>query len=149
MSGITVTIPGQKEITITHEDAIKYILDFLRNPPQHSYGDYGYDLHVHTMLSIYCKDRLGFDPYEEGTIFESLRTDASTLFMDACWELCRRGILRPFPRDIYGQDTGQGAGFSVTAFGKQWLQEAEFDIYVPTEPERFAELLVQRFVSSC
>jgi hypothetical protein len=55
MSNITFTIPGQKEITITHEDAVKYIIDFLRKPRQHSYGDYGYDLYLDTMLIIYCK----------------------------------------------------------------------------------------------
>jgi len=137
MSDVTFTIRGQNQVTVTHEDAVKYVIDFLRNPRRHSYSDYGYDLYLNTMLTIYCQEKYGLDVQ----FSEDTRKIISPLFMDACWDLCRRGILRPFPRDIYGQGTSQGAGFSVTAFGKQWLQEKGFDDYVPTEPERFAELL--------
>ena len=84
MSDVTFIIHGQKEVTITHEDAVRYIFDFLRKPRQHSYGDYGYDLYLNTMLIFYCKERLGFDPHVTGEIYDDLRYKVSPLFIDAC-----------------------------------------------------------------
>jgi hypothetical protein len=43
-----------------------------------------------------------------------------------------------------GQATSEGSagsGFSVTPFGRTWLQESTKDDYVPTEPGRFAQML--------
>jgi len=62
------------------------------------------------------------------------------IFADAAWELCRRGILRPGVREHQAQAVDEG-GFSITKFGVEWLKERQEDTFVPTEPERFAELL--------
>lgn len=137
MSDITFTIHGKQEIKFTHEDAVRTIIDFLRNPPKHDYGDFGYELYVDSLLLIFCKKEYGLDHNHSHHIIDKL----FPLFVDGCWELCRRGILRPFPRDRSGQGTTRGAGFSNTAFGRQWLQEKDFDDYVPTEPDRFAKML--------
>lgn len=55
--------------------------------------------------------------------------------------MCRRGILRPFTHYADGQGTTRGAGFSITAYGKNWLEEDQLDDYVPTEPDQFAKML--------
>jgi hypothetical protein len=63
----------------------------------------------------------------------------------AAWELCRRGILRPGINAYGAQATdagGSGEGYSITPFGRQWLAEADKDDFVPTEPERFAQMFV-------
>lgn len=49
-----------------------------------------------------------------------------------------------WPYHTGGQSTdvgNAGSGYSITAFGRQWLKEPEGDVFVPTEPERFAQLL--------
>jgi hypothetical protein len=97
MSTITFTVQGQKEVTITHEDAVKYVIDFLRYPRKHSYGDYGYDLYLNTLLIFDCKEILRFDPFVNGEMYDNFRNGVSPFFMDACWELCRRGILPDMP----------------------------------------------------
>jgi hypothetical protein len=72
----------------------------------------------------------------------------------AAWDLCRRGILRPGVRAYNAQATADGAsgnGYSITPFGQQWLAESDRDDFVPTEPERFAQMLSpyrERFVPS-
>ncbi len=137
MSEITFSINAQQKITLTHEDAVKGIIDFLRNPPKHTYGGFGYDLYVPVLLLIYCEQKYGLT---HGTSENAIKA-MFPLFTDACWELCRRGILRPFPKKLEGQGTSRGAGFSITAYGEQWLKEEEFDDYVPTEPDRFAKML--------
>lgn len=64
----------------------------------------------------------------------------------AAWDLCRRGILRPGVEAFDAQATADGAsgnGYSITPFGEQWLKEAESDDFVPTEPERFGQMLAR------
>lgn len=69
--------------------------------------------------------------------------ETSSIILDTAWGLCRRGILRPgskfFLEDRLPQLQSE-LGFSVTSFGKIWIQEDE-DVFVPTEPERFAEMI--------
>ncbi|PIU85249.1 MAG: hypothetical protein COS67_08910 [Deltaproteobacteria bacterium CG06_land_8_20_14_3_00_44_19] len=38
-------------------------------------------------------------------------------------------------------DGGAGNGYSITPFGHIWLKEGGQDDFVPTEPERFGEIL--------
>ncbi len=64
----------------------------------------------------------------------------------ACGYLCRKPWrlfkqpLRPGVYEHQAQAIPEG-GFSVTKFGETWLEENQEDTFVPTEPERFAELL--------
>jgi hypothetical protein len=70
--------------------------------------------------------------------------EESPVFLNAAWELSRRGILRPGIRRMNTQSTDEGSaghGYSITSFGRQWLAEPEHDTFIPTEPERFARLL--------
>ncbi len=68
----------------------------------------------------------------------------SPVFMDAAWELCRMGVLRPgaarvdfSPKDKHSEEEG----FSVTEFGKEWIERFSEDNFIPTDPGRFGELL--------
>lgn len=69
--------------------------------------------------------------------------EVSKILLDTAWGLCRRGVLRPgseyFLEDKQPQVQSE-LGFSVTSFGKKWIHEGE-DVFVPTEPERFAEMI--------
>ncbi len=94
-------------------------------------------MYANSLLIKCFKDKYNL----ESNRSENWRVDISPIFIDACWELCRCGILRPFTYTTSDQGTTQGDGFSITAFGRQWLDEGRFDNYVPTEPDRFADIL--------
>jgi len=142
MNSITITVDGKQEKVITIEDATNYLIKYLRNPPpiqQITYADYGYELYLSNLLIEYGSTELGFNKQQE-SMWRNERNLISPLFMDASWELCTRGILRPYTRKINDQGS-TNPGFSVTEYGKQWLKESDFDDYVPTTPGRFAEML--------
>src|SRR5262249_26265663 len=64
-------------------------------------------------------------------------------FYDAAWELCRRAVLRPGPAFPRGQHMGHtsGDGFSLTVFGRAWIQAYEQQGPVPADPGRFAAII--------
>lgn len=126
---------------MNQEDALKFILNWLRAGGRSEYPNYGYDMYVPNVLREYVRSSGECPDTPEG--HKHLKA-ASPVFFDAAWELCRRGIIRPGVQMIGAQSTDEGSagsGFSVTPFGRQWLSEATEDNWVPTEPGRFAEML--------
>lgn len=121
------------------EDATKLLIEFLRNPDHGSFSKYGYDIYLPSLLRTYFRKQ-GIQNEDQ-----QLR-ELSPVFYEAGWELCRRGILRPGIK-CHGEqataDGGAGNGYSITSFGRTWLQESKFDDFVPTEPERFGEILAK------
>jgi hypothetical protein len=121
------------------EDATEILIELIRNPDHGQYVKYGYEIYLPSLLRVYLskKGTLDIDP--------KLR-ELSPFFYAAGWELCRRGILRPGIK-FYGEqatdDGGSGNGYSITPFGRTWLQESNHDDFVPTEPERFGEILAK------
>jgi hypothetical protein len=70
-----------------------------------------------------------------------LEQDRFLPFYDAMWDLCRIGVLRPgefAPRGMT-QAHAFGDKFTITAFGRLWLQQAKDRPYV--DPGRLAQLL--------
>jgi len=119
------------------EDATKLLIKFLRKPNHGSFARYGYEVYLPAILITYFRQQ-GIQETEQ-----KLR-ELSPIFYAAGWELCRRGILRPGVTHHGAQataDGGAGNGYSITPFGRSWLQEADQDDFVPTEPERFGEIL--------
>lgn len=123
------------------DDAEKFLLAWLRDTSlrRSGYPSYGYDLYLPNVIRDYLAQQ-GQNPQQvEGQIPE-----LSPPFYAAGWNLCRRGILRPGISRYGAQATADGAsgnGYSITPFGQKWLSEAHRDDYVPTEPERFAQML--------
>ena len=126
------------------EDAARYLIMILRDAGG---GSYGYELYVPTAVRGYVRSR-GMD--SESGPGHKLMIQLSGLFFDAAWELARRGIVRPGVKTTFLQATDEGsagAGFCVTPFGRKWLAEDTQDIWVSTEPDRFAEM-IRRFVQN-
>lgn len=122
----------------SHEDVTNFIIEYLRSPPyKEERSCYGYDVYVRNVILDFVEKNYEH-PKEP---MDSFHDKLSPVFLDACWELSRRGIIRPNTRDTKGQGSSAGIGYSVTEFGKQWLKEVDFDDYVPTEPGRFAQML--------
>jgi hypothetical protein len=129
---------------VLHEDAVKYLIAALKKDRPHNtgYGDYGYDLYVPNVIREYVSAEERIRDDGSGTAERRVK-QLSPAFFSAAWELSRRGIVRPGVKAMGEQSTqdgGAGAGFSVTPFGREWLKEAD-DTFVPTEPERFAQLI--------
>jgi hypothetical protein len=63
-------------------------------------------------------------------------------FYDAAWELCRIGVrpgqTAPMGNRMAGTEF-QGDGFSLTEFGRGWVQTAAH--HPPSDPSRFSEVL--------
>jgi hypothetical protein len=123
------------------EDATKLLIELLRNPDHGSFGKYGYEIYLPALLKTYfVKQGIQLQDTDQ-KLYE-----LSPVFYEAGWELCRRGILRPGIK-CYGEqataDGGAGNGYSITQFGRTWLQESNRDDFVPTEPERFGEILAK------
>lgn len=125
-------------LQFTVEDAHKLLVDFARKPDHGQYGSYGYDLYLSTALRVRL-ERQGLPHFE---VDAKIAPYMPALYA-AAWDLCRRGILRPGINAYRAQATdsgGSGEGYSITPFGRQWLNEADKDDFVPTEPERFAQM---------
>jgi hypothetical protein len=124
------------------EDAVLYTVSLLRNGNASAdVAQYGYDVYMPAVVRHYVRSRQ-LDPEREAG--HKLKIQLSGLFFDAAWELARRGIIRPGVRTMGLQSTdegGAGAGFSITPFGRKWLAEDTEDIWVSTEPDRFAEMI--------
>lgn len=126
------------KMSLTLEDATKLVVHLLREPERPWGTAYGYEVYLPAVLGAYF--RKTHPDNEIGYILEQV----SPVFYAAAWELCRRGILRPGVKFYGAQATADGAsgnGYSITPFGKTWLSEADRDDFVPTEPERYGELL--------
>lgn len=123
------------------EDAMLFIIDWLRRGSPNMYSSYGYDIYIPNVIRDYLL-QAGLSHQKAA---DRLKVkELSPEFYAAAWELCRRGIIRPGVRIMDAQATPEGSGgngYSVTPFGHQWIEEPEQDTFVPTEPGRFAEML--------
>ena len=128
-----------RTFNLSTEDALSYIVEFLRSGK--SSGRHGYGVWLPHIMHSYL-EKVATPPVQQGHAdnYPAL----SPPFMDAAWAMCRRGILRPGIA-TYGGDAviegASGLGFSVTPAGERWLQEAGRYEMVPIEPGRLANLL--------
>jgi hypothetical protein len=121
------------------EDALLYILQWAQGGSPSAYSNYGYDIYIPNVIRAYLTSKKVNQQEVEQQV-----PSLSPVFLDAAWELCRRGIIRPGVHKVGVQATDKGSagsGFSITPFGHQWIREAKDDTFVPTEPERFAQML--------
>jgi hypothetical protein len=122
---------------MVYEDAFKISVATLR---QSNCQGYGYDLYIPNLIRNYLCEH----EHVTGPDAERQLPKLSPLFYEAAWELCRRGIIRPGVR-VFGEqatsDGSAGNGYSVTGFGRTWLAESHADEFIPTEPERFGQMI--------
>jgi hypothetical protein len=116
---------------------MKYLVEELARNKQRFSG-YGYDLYVQKAWDAYVVEVEKSQPGTQRGI------DISSVFLDAAWELCRRGIVRPGIRAHFEHVTADGSagyGYSLTPYGGTWLDDPGHKLFIPTEPERFGEML--------
>lgn len=119
------------------EDAESILIQFIRQKPPTDYSNYGYDIYIPNVIRWHLR-------FDQSVGVDHQVRDLSPTFYAAAWELCRRGVIRPGVRQMGLQATEQGSsgdGYSITPFGEQWAAESDRDDFVPTEPQRFAQML--------
>lgn len=135
--------------TLHIDDAIEHLVGYLRdeitNPPPRlpviSESRYGCDLWLPIVVANFWRSR-GHPTF---TADPRQPQDAAYYhpFYDAAWELCRIGVLRAGRNAPMGnmaaQSWFQGDGFSLTEFGRGWVQIAAQ--HPPSDPSRFNEVL--------
>lgn len=126
---------------MNQEDAEKLLIRWLRERPRSDYSNYGYDVCVSNVIRWHLNsNKVG----QHSPEYERQIEDLSPIFYAAAWELCRRGIIRPGVKRLGKQVTTEGSGgdgYSITPFGESWVAESDKDDFVPTEPQRFAQML--------
>ncbi len=130
------------EKNVEQEDATTLLIEWLRTPDHGNYSRYGYDIYVPHLLRVYLER---IENLRHKNIEPRVR-ELMPNFFAAGWELCRRGILRPGVNQYGAQATNDGnagCGYSITPFGQLWLEEADRDDYIPTEPGRFSQMLAE------
>lgn len=133
------------------ETAAEIIIDEITSAVSPSWvteGEkYGYEFFLPNILRAYLSRKAPFQGYTQD------HPDARRLapiFYDAAWSLCRRGIFRPHIQTIGGQATADGAsgnGYSLTAYGREWLQSEDRDMVISADAGRFGRL-IERHVQS-
>ncbi len=122
------------------EDAERVIIQWIRQRPTSEYSIHGYDIYLSHLIRWHFHESGEQDQQKIDQDIERLWP----VFVAAAWELCRRGLIRPGIRQLYSQPTSDGSageGYSVTPFGAQWAEESGRDDFVPTEPQRFSQML--------
>lgn len=105
------------------DEALNYILYRMRADGPAKYGRHGYDLTVVDLATRYVREMLNErnhpDPVENASVYA-----VSEPLYDAAWELARRGILRPSPRQSvmqFAAFNATGGGYTLTEAGREWL----------------------------
>ena len=132
---------------MTIDDAQSFIIEHLTNPPTYNFysrsQDFGYNLYLENVIREHSnknQSMSGQRPLVDRE-FNSLSSKLMPIFMDAAWNLCQMGILRPGTAG-HGSEPGRnGGGYSVTTFGRIWLSEKNNTI--TADPFRLTQLFNQ------
>jgi hypothetical protein len=133
------------------DDAIAFIVDFLRNPrPSSGYSTAGYDLTLQIIVIFYLREVEKYPEYIQQPQDCPGGREISVVFFEAAWELCRRGILRPGVRSLGEQGTTDGSGYSLTRLGQRWIKESAPELLFggPDRVGKLFEKLSDRFGSA-
>jgi len=130
---------------MTEEDALHFLVRYLKDPPERGPTSYGYDVYIPNVIFTYLRHTNDGLAQEAGRDHRHpIKKELSPHFYAAAWELCLRGILRPGVR-AHGEqvvdDGSAGNGYSVTPFGRTWLAESNEEDYIPVDPGRFGQML--------
>lgn len=127
---------------MNQDDALQFVIHLLRNAPANRLSHYGYGIYLPKVITEYVYENEGLLRNEQ--VGNRRIRELSPAFYAAAWELCRRGIMRPGITHFGEQATdsgGSGDGYSLTPLGESWLQEEHGEDYIPSDPNRFSQML--------
>ena len=109
------------------DDAIVWLLDDLGVVPEEGERrDYGYHVGMFHASQRFAQYLIRSGQFDDRTPIE-LETEVGPIIMEAAWQLCRRGILRPgvLKPGFQAEDAG---GYCLTEYGKQYLASRDSDV---------------------
>lgn len=112
------------------DEAIALTLELLQAGRARNYG---YDLYPRNVAQVAAEQRHRQDHQAE----QRAVTELSPIFMEAAWELCRRGIVRPGIRNDAAQGVVEG-GYSLTVAGASALDHLDVTAILITQPGSLA-----------
>src|SRR6266566_372935 len=120
--GLLPVIDNSKGEAMHIDDAVEFLINFLRFPRIPSgYAVIGYDITMQIIVRAYLTEVEHAPDYPQYVSDQPRGPELTTIFSDAAWELCRRGILRPSVRTASVGGTADGSGYSLTTFGRDWI----------------------------
>jgi hypothetical protein len=125
---------------MNEKKALNYIINCVREQKLLKKQPYGYDIYLHGIIRHYVENAEKLI----GAKVEDRVKELYPCFYSAAWDLCRRGILNYgvwMKPEMQSPDEKSETGYYVTQFTKTWLVESCSEEMVPTEPERFSEML--------
>ena len=131
------------------EDAFEFTVEFLSGLDERKdhrgfrSGEHDCDLWIPSLAWRYWSTRIDNREHRYNSSSD-LEQPRLVPFYDAAWELCRIGVLRPGEFAAIGMTMhGASARYTITSFGRQWLQEASQRPFI--DPSRLADVF-QTFV---
>lgn len=119
--------------------AFQYLVEKMGESPRIFEG-YGYDLYLPKSMRKFAGEVEKLQHNES----ERRAMELSPYFYEAAFELVKKGVIRygiTKHNEQHTQDGSAGNGYSLTTFGESWLTDNQHRHFVPTEPEKFADLL--------
>lgn len=117
------------------DEAIAFTFDMLRRG--HA-GNYGYDLYP-PVIADAAAAKLHPTDHQ---IRNKASRELSPIFMDAAWEICCRGYVRPGVKIVLGQAVPDG-GYSLTALGREGLNELDEASILVAQPGALSATLME------
>jgi hypothetical protein len=100
---------------------------------------YGYDLYPPHVARVYLEWQQTIPHHLREPILRKM----TPTFMDAAWELCRRGLVRPGVKNV-GEQAVAETGYSVTEAGRAALDTMDPADLVVLQPGSLARTLAGR-----
>jgi hypothetical protein len=122
----------------TEEDASEFLVHLLRRNVK--LQQYGYEIFLRSAIEEFLFD-VGRRPRNQ-QLPNFWIDQVSPAFLGAAWSLCRLGVLRPGVAQLNGQSTGEGQGYSLTSFGREWIKETDEPILIPSDTNRTSKMLL-------
>lgn len=117
------------------EDASAFIVDFIAKPrATEAYSGSGYDIYVPNAAAAYLTE---IEKIPQHLARDHQRgRELTPFFLDAAWELCRRGVLR---LGVPNGGNADNRGFSVTNLGRSWIASGTL-VPIVLDTSRLSEL---------
>jgi len=127
-------------------DISSFLVEYIRQPSAGGGTTYGYEIYIPRAIENYVQ-RVENIRYDAPNGQHGVRVnELFSLFVEAAWELCRRGILRPGVSKRDGQSDGEGIGYCITLAGRIWL-DSDSSVQVPDTSRmgRYFETFTEKF----
>jgi hypothetical protein len=126
--------------SLNADDALKFLIESLKQNPDGYRGNSNFGIYLPNVVNEFCAKVVGDTMLAHRGESEPIYV----AFYDAAWQLCRMGILRPSAWCPKGQTSAgpeSGDGYSLTAYGRGWLDKWDAEGFFPTDPDRYIQVL--------